>query len=72
MKSAWLFLVFLIVGSVVFAENITIRIVDQDSGEAIAFARITIEYGDSITKESVDGNGEFSFIPKSFPIIVSV
>lgn len=71
MKSAWLFLVFLIVGSVVFAENITIRIVDQDSGEAVAFARITIEYGDRITKESVDGNGEFSFIPKSFPIIVS-
>lgn len=52
------------------AEEIRGKIINAESYKAVAYATIMVRYSDTIVGSVSDRNGEFRFIPRSFPLTI--
>lgn len=55
-----------------YSKNLSLKIIERESGEPVPFATIVVEYGDTITGGMADTSGVFSFIPRSLPLNLKV
>ena len=56
----------------IYAESLTLKVVEKESGEVIPFAAVTAEYKDSIVSGMTDEAGIYSFTPLSLPVDIKV
>ena len=56
----------------IFANELTIKVIEKDSFESVPFATIVVEYSDTITGGMADNEGIYSFTPHSIPLNLKV
>lgn len=71
-KVATITLSILLLSISIFAKELTIKVVENDSFESIPFATIVEEYRDTITGGMADKYGLYSFTPRSLPLNLKV
>lgn len=54
------------------SKELSLKVIERESGDPIPFATIVVEYGDTITGGMADTDGIFSFVPRSLPLNLKV
>lgn len=71
-KSVTTMLSILLTSISIFANELTIKVIEKDSFESVPFATIVVEYSDTITGGMADNEGIYSFTPHSIPLNLKV
>ncbi|MDE6866599.1 MAG: hypothetical protein K2J23_04310, partial [Muribaculaceae bacterium] len=72
MRRLYVFLLVVLSILEIYAESLTLKVVEKESGEVIPFAAVTAEYKDSIVSGMTDEAGIYSFTPLSLPVDIKV
>lgn len=72
MRRLYVFLLVVLSILEIYAESLTLKVVEKESGEVIPFAAVTAEYKDSIVSGITDEAGIYSFTPLSLPVDIKV